>query len=428
MPESKVTNVISPGRPAGLRLLLVTQYYAPEVGAPQTRLRETVAGLTRRGMRVTVVAPPPSYPLGVVPEGFRWWRPGREWVDGAEVIRLPALIIPGTAMSRRIAGHLTFAFTAISVTAIARRFDVALVESPPLFLALVARALRLAGVPYVLHVADPWPDFPIAMGYLRRPIERRLAFALENLAYRGASAITTVSPGLVDLLGSKASATGRVTLLSNAVDLHGFDPERDPETARRQLGWDDAFTIVYLGTVGLAQGVGTLLDAAACLAPDVSIRIIGEGAEKTALVARARDLGLSNVTFHRSVARAQVPHILAAADAALVMLRRGPLFDNSLPTKLLEAMAAGRPVVVSADGLASRIVRAAGAGHVARAEDAHDLATAIDACHRDQSRLSQGRAGRAYVADHFEREAILDTLGDIIERVARPASPASQPR
>ena len=215
------------GRQDHLRLLLLTQYYHPEVGAAQTRLRETVVGLQRRGFRATVVAPVPSYPLGLVPDGYAWWRPTWERIDGAAIARLPTLAVPGAGMSRRMIGHATFAVTSLASLAIAGGFDVALIESPPLLLALAARALRAKGIPYVFHVADPWPDFPIAMGYLRSGVERRLAFGLEDLAYHGATRITTVSPGLVELLSRKASASGRVELIPNGCLLYTSPSPRD---------------------------------------------------------------------------------------------------------------------------------------------------------------------------------------------------------
>jgi colanic acid biosynthesis glycosyl transferase WcaI len=402
-----------------LRLLLLTQYYHPEVGAAQTRLRETVAGLQRRGFRVTVVAPVPSYPLGIVPKDYAWWHPNRQRLDGASVARLPTLAVPGAGMSRRMVGHATFAVTSLASLAIAGSVDVALVESPPLFLALAARALWARGVPYVFHVADPWPDFPIAMGYLKSRLERRLAFGLEDFAYRGAAAITTVSPGLVELLVRKASAAGRVELLPNGVEVDRFFPGWTPSDARSQLGWEETFTVVYAGTVGLAQGIGSLLEAARLVDERVRIRVVGEGVEKPGLEARTRAMNLRNVLFQTSVPRTDVPLILAAADAGLVMLRKGPLYEDSLPTKLLETMAAARPVIVSADGLPARIVRESGAGYIARAEDPADLARAIDACWEDPGREQRGAAGRAYVAQHYERGAILDQLAEILREAAR---------
>jgi putative colanic acid biosynthesis glycosyltransferase WcaI len=406
-------------RSRGRRLLLVTQYYHPEVGAAQTRLRETTAGLQRRGFEVTVVAPIPSYPLGIVPRPYAWWRPARERIDGVRVARMPTIALRGAGMSRRIVGHATFALTSLASLAISREFNVALVESPPLFLGLTARALRASGIPYVFHVADPWPDFAIAMGYLRSPLERRLAFGLEDFAYRGAAAITTVSPGLVDLLSRKPSAKGRVELVPNGVEVARFDVGLEPSSARRQLGWDEAFTVVYAGTVGLAQGIGTLLEAASLVDEQVRIRIVGEGVEKPGLEARARSMNLRNVTFHSSVPRNDVPGILAAADAGLVVLRRGPLYEDSHPTKLLETMAASRPVVVAADGLAPRIVEESGGGYVASAEDPVGLARAIEACQQDLNRSARGAAARAYVEHHYERGVLLDRLAEVLARAAR---------
>jgi glycosyltransferase involved in cell wall biosynthesis len=405
-----------------VRLLLVTQYYAPEIGAAQTRLRETVAGLVGRGFQVTVVAPVPSYPLGIVPPSYRAWRPSRERIDGVQIARLPTIAMSGASMSRRLIGQAAFAVASLSVHAIADRFDVALVESPPLPLAITARSLAWRGLPYVFHVADPWPDFPIAMGYLKSPLEQRLAYGLEDLAYAGAAAVTTVSPGLVELLDRKPSARGRVELVPNGVEAQRFADAaaETPDAARRRLGWDERFTIVYAGTVGLAQGIGVLLDAAQLLGDTVRIRIVGEGLERPDLETRARSMGLCNVVFDPPVPRTGVPDILAAADAGLVVLRRGPLYEDSLPTKLLEAMAAGRPVIASADGLAARIVRDAGAGYVAAAEDAGSLAAAIAACRDDADRRARGVTARTHVLAEYEREAILDRLAAILRRSARP--------
>ena len=408
-----------PARHHDLRVLLLTQYYAPEVGAAQTRLRETVAELRHRGFRVTVVAPPPSYPLGIVPPGYRWWRPERERIDGAAVARLPTLTVPGAGMSRRMIGHGVFAVSSLASLAIASGYDVALVESPPLFLALAARALRAGGLPYVFHVADPWPDFPIAMGYLRSGLERRLAFGLEDFAYSGAAAITTVSPGLVDLLAAKASAAGRVQLLPNGVDVGRFDPAISPPTARRRLGWEESFTVVYAGTVGLAQGIGSLLEAARLVDPRVRIHVVGEGVEKPNLEARARAMRLENVIFEPSVPRADVPLVLAAADAGLVMLRKGFLYPTAPPTTLLDTRPAGRAGGAAADGLPARIVEDSGSGYVAGAEDPAGLARAIEASRMDVGRAQRGTEARAHVERHYGRDAIIEKLAEILAEAAR---------
>jgi hypothetical protein len=202
------------------------------------------------------------------------------------------------------------------------------------------------------------------------------------------------------------------------VDVRRFDPGLDPSEARRKLGWEDAFTVVYAGTVGLAQGVGTLLDAARTVDPGVRIRIVGEGVEKPALDERARELGLENVVFHGSVPRTDVPLVMAAADAGLVMLRKGSLYEDSLPTKLVETLAAGRPVIVSADGMPARIVGTAGAGYVAPAEDPAGLARAIETARTDPARPWRGTAARVCAERDYERGAILDRLASILREAA----------
>ena len=128
----------------------------------------------------------------------------------------------------------TFAVAAAAAVSEARWADVILVESPPLFLGATASWLRrVTGRPYLYHVADPWPDFPVAMGLLGNTAVRRIAYALEALAYRNAGLITTVSPGLVDLLDAKPSAAGRVRLLPNGVTVGRFDPDAEAAAMRR---------------------------------------------------------------------------------------------------------------------------------------------------------------------------------------------------
>jgi colanic acid biosynthesis glycosyl transferase WcaI len=401
-------------------VLLLTHYYAPEVGAAQTRLRETVGELRDLGWRVTVVAPIPHYPLGVVPTGYRWWRPRREVIDGTPVVRLPVLARGGDRFFDRLASQASFALASAAATALARRHDVLLIESPPLFLAGAGRVVAtIADRPYVLHVADPWPDFPIAMGYLDSKIAQRLAYALERFAYRRAKAITTVTPTLVGMLSAKSGAHGKVHHLPNAVDVERFGNSMTRAEARRKMGWDpNRFTVVYAGTVGKAQGLRTLIDAAAQVGDTASIHVIGDGVERDELDAAAAASGARALTFHRAMPRDAIPVALAAADAALVMLRDGPLYEASLPTKLVEAMAAGRAVVVAARGLSASIVGSAGAGYVAEPENATDLARAIGEAAVDPERDVRGDRGRAVVTESYDRAVVVRHLSDLLERAA----------
>ncbi len=285
---------------------------------------------------------------------------------------MPVIARANRGLLDRTIDQASFAATALAAVSLIRSADIAVVESPPLFLGLSASVLAtLTGRPYLFHVADPWPDFPIAMGVLENPLLRRAAFNMESIAYRDASRITTVSPGLCRLLEAKPTARGKVRLLPNGVDLGRFDPSADAVSLRRELGWPEArLTLAYVGSVGLAQGVGTLIDAVAPLEHEgVVLHVIGDGYERSELAAMVAAHGWPHIRFHEAVAQGVVPKILGACDAAVVLLRRGRLYEHSLPTKLVEGLAAGRPIIVSADGDAAGIVTESGAGLTAPAED-----------------------------------------------------------
>jgi colanic acid biosynthesis glycosyl transferase WcaI len=409
-------------KPPARRVTLITHYYAPERGAPQTRLREMARYLSAAGVKVRVVTGPPHYPDGRVRYGYAAWYPSRESIDGVEIIRLPMVPRPNHGFIDRLVDQGSFALTALAAAPVIRDSDAFVVESPPLFLGASAIVLSvLTGRPYILHVADPWPDFPIALGVLNSRPAISAALALEALAYRGATLITTVTPPLVQRLAAKPGASGKVRLLSNGVDAGRFDPTIQPARARAELGWPDKFTAVYAGTVGLAQGLGTLVAAVEGMPRqhDIAVVVVGQGPGVDDIAREARARGVDRIRFLPGVPAEQIPQVLAAADAVLVLLRRGPLFEESLPTKLLEGLASGRPVIVSADGYAADLVVGHGAGIAASAEDPLRLASAIAELAGRADRETMGLAART-LALRFSREAAAQTLlAYIDEAVAR---------
>ncbi len=408
-----------------MRILLLTHYFPPEVGAPQTRLRETVALLQALGHQIRVVTGPPHYPDGRVRSGYRASHIRRERRDGTPVLRLPMIPRPNRTFVDRAIDQGSFAAATLAAVSDVRWADVLIVESPPLFLGLSAAFHRaVTGRPYLFHVADPWPDFPIAMGALENRQAQRLALAIERISYQSASLITTVTPGLVARLERKRGATGRVRLLPNGVNLDRFRPDISSDSARRRLGWPEVrLTLAYVGSVGLAQGVQTLVDAVAPLREEgVELRIIGDGFDRDRLAQATADAGLGHIHFDPAVPAASVPDLLAAADATVVMLRRGPLYEDSLPTKLVEGLAAGRPVLVNADGEAARIVEAAEAGYVSKAEDAASLRASILACLTDPGRDRRSIAGRRYAEHTFDRQEIVKMLAGYLSEIAEDRS------
>jgi glycosyltransferase involved in cell wall biosynthesis len=396
-----------------VRVLLLTHYYPPERGAPQTRLSETAGALQQMGREVRVLTGPPHYPDGRVQGGYRSWRLMHEELDGIHVTRLPIIVRPNLGLLDRIVDHGSFAAAAMAAAPIVRWADIVVVESPPLFLALTAAFHDLITKrPYLFHVADPWPDFPIAMGALREPVAQRAAYFVETIGYGRARLITTVTPGLVELLDRKPSAQGKVRLLPNGVSLARFDTSQTGSAARAELGWPEpAMTVVYAGSIGLAQGVSTLIEAVAPLQEDgVVLHLVGDGYERLELEESVRDRRLPHIRFHPAVSATGVPTVLAAADVLAVLLKKGFLFEHSLPTKLVEGLAAGRPIIASAAGEAADLVTSAGAGMAVPPEDPVALRDAIVEMLRSSDHAGMGQRARRLAEERFDRRRIVETL------------------
>jgi hypothetical protein len=393
-----------------MRVTLLTHYYPPEVGAPQARLSALARGLSRRGVEVTVHTGFPHYPDGVIQPPYR----NRPWLveepNGVRVVRSAVYPAPNRGFGRRIANHVSFASSALATIPVSGAADAVIVETPPLLLAGAAmgyaRAKRAA---LIVNVSDMWPDSAVALGTLRRPRLVSTARALEHACYRSAAAIVCPTRGIETALGDLEQSRGKVHRIPPSVD-----PELFPDAPARSNG---SFKVLYAGTVGMSQGVGTLMDAAELLEGDPGIEIViaGDGAEGPELRKRLAERDLPNVKMLGRVPHERIPGLYAEADAAVVLLRDKPLFEGALPTKMFEAMSAGRPLVLSAAGEAATLVEDASCGVVVPPERPRELAAALTDLAGDRKRAGElGAAGREAVLESYSREQAFDRWYELL--------------
>lgn len=396
-----------------MRICFLTHYYPPEVGAPQARISALARELSARGAQVTVHTGFPHYPGGVIRAPYR----NRPWMverDGAvRVVRTAVYPAPNRGFARRILNHTSMSASALAGAGLSGPADVVVCESPPLFLAGAAIPYaRLKRAPLLLNVADRWPASAVELGALssRRAIEA--AKLLERVAYRSAAAVSVPTEGLVHELDSLPSAHGKVVHLGPAVDVDRFDAAPPRPTGRLR--------VLYAGTVGMAQGLDTLVEAATRAGPEaVEVVVAGDGADAPLLRERVARERIDNVRMVGSVSHGDVPRLYADADAAVVLLRDRPLFERALPTKMLEAMAAARPIVLSARGEAARLVSDCGAGVVVPPEDPDALARAFaDLAAAHDRAADLGAAGRRCAVERFSRERMVDRWWDVLDRLA----------
>jgi glycosyltransferase involved in cell wall biosynthesis len=392
-----------------MRILFLTHYFTPEVNAPATRTHEHCREWAAAGHDVHVVTCIPSHPAGKPFAGYRrrWYQ--YESIDGIHVHRVWTYLAANRGISRRTINYLSFALSGAWRAWRLGAFDVAIGTSPQFFCAvgtwLVA---RLRGLPWVFELRDLWPESLAAVGAVpHRSAAIRWLERLELRLYRDAAAVACLTRSFERSLAARGVDPARLHFVPNGI-IPEFWSSGDRTSARRELGVASHEVLLsYVGTTGMAHGLGTILDAMPSLherAPDVRLLIAGDGAELDALRARAAALRLSQVQFTGLVPRARVPALLAASDIMLVTLKPSALFETVLPSKMFEAMAAGRPIVLGVAGEARETLLAAGAGIAIPPGDAAALTDAVCTLARDAAlRAAMGESGKAYVGREYSR-------------------------
>lgn len=403
--------------PAQMHVVLLTQYFPPEIGAPQSRLGFLARRLRMAGNRVTVVTAMPNYPTGRVLREWRGRLVMREDTDAGVVLRSWVYASPYRGTGRQMLTYASFAASA-AVTAPLRvhSADLVLWESPPLSLAPVAwtfaRRLRAR---LVMNVSDLWPRSAVDLGMLRAGSRLTTAFErLERWAYRSADLVTCQTEGIAAGVEHRAPGT-RSRLFPNGVDIEAFSPRPPSPGVRRRYGAGQSEIVAgYLGNFGRAQALEQVVDAAGLLAadaPHVRVVLMGDGPRRPAIEQRLRRGSLPNVTLLDPVPHADVPAALASLDIGLVVLADRDVFRGARPSKLFELLAMGLPVAYAGRGEGAALAEAAGAT-VVTPERPAELAAALSglAALAPHMRAAIGERGRAYVTGSFERAALTDEL------------------
>ena len=400
-----------------MRITFLTQYFPPEVGAPQGRMYELAKRLVAAGHDVTVVTAFPNYPDGVIQEGYRGRSSMEEHMDGIRVLRTWVFATPNRGFFKRILNHFSFTFSCLTAIRKLGPTDVIFVQSPPLFIGFGTRIYSMVKkAPYVFNVSDIWPQSAIELGMLKNPIAIRMAEMLERHLYKHAAFVTVPVPGMVERLARRGIPRDKVVLLTNGVDTEVFSPRPPDRKLAKELGLDGRKVFLFAGTHGLAQGLDVILDAAKLTSdPDILYVLAGDGARKAALVERAEKEKIGNVRFLPSQPRSAMPSLLNLAYASLITLKRGDFFRSTLPVKMYESMASAQPIVGAVWGEAADLISSAGCGVLAEPEDAESVVKAVALLAADPKQARRmGDLGREYVVEHYNRKDIAVRLEKLL--------------
>jgi glycosyltransferase involved in cell wall biosynthesis len=397
-----------------MRVLLFTQYYRPEITAAAMRTEAFVDGLVARGHEVGVVCEVPSHPQGVIDPAYRGRMVFRSEEDGAKVRRVWVYARPSKTAASRIANYASYAAMAAAVGFRVPPPDVVLASSPPLPVGAAAAAVaRRFGVPWVLDVRDLWPDIAVVLGQLPEGPPLELARRLERGLYRSASRITAVTEPFKEHIEANGGE-GKVSVIYNGTSPLYLDADRtDPDRGRLDIP-ADRFVLTYAGNLGIAQGLEAAVEAAGDLDDDFQLLLVGDGPRRPALEEMAGRLPAGRVQFRGLVPPEEAARIMRASDALLVPLAANPELRAYVPSKLFDACAIGRPVIVATGGEPERLVSEHDAAICVPPEDSTALMETIGKLRSDPD-LAKRLSGQAvaFASQHL-RERGVDQLEEIL--------------
>lgn len=406
-----------------MHILFITDNFPPETNAPASRTYDHAKRWVAVGHEVTVVTGVPNFPSGKIHRGYRnrLWQ--RERIDGIDVVRVWTYITANEGFIKRTLDYISFMVSAIIASPFLRRPDVIVATSPQFFAPCAAWVISLwRRRPFVFELRDLWPDSIVAVGAMRETLLITILRKLEYFLYRRASLIVSVTWAFKQVLTENGIPQTKIVVVPNGVDLDRYVPGPKPAHLDQRLETTGKFVAAYIGTVGMAHGIGTLLDASRMLRvsrPDIVFIVVGTGAEHEALVRQSQAEGLTNVIFVGSVSKAEVADYWRLCDVAVVLLRDAPLFRHVIPSKMFEAMGMQRPIILGVKGESENILRNSRAGVAIPPEDPAALVQAImQLADNLEVRHALGSRGREFAAANFNRDVLAADMLEAMQKLA----------
>lgn len=417
-----------------MKILLLTQYYAPEVGAPQERLGYLVKFLANRGHQMTVVTCSPNYPHGNLYEGYKnnFFKSSHDIVDDSiSIHRTWVYLTKGKKdFAHRLLNYLSFAISSLKVIGSVGKIDLVFVETPPIFLSFTATIYSwIKWAPKVVHFADPWVTFATENGYLKKnSLLTKLAFFLEKKSLCMSKLVVVPNPGILDSCITTHNLKPLSTkLIMNGVDTEFFYPDDMMKSSiSKKYNFMDKFIVIYSGTHQIQANLDVLVKAAKKLKStgenEICFVLVGAGADKQ----RIRDLALSegvldeNFKMLDPVPVTQIREFLQASDVGANPLAASPATHKTLSVKMLSYMGIGLPLIITDRKVQSKIVQQAKCGLCCPAEDEDAWVKNILYLKNNKEKAKiMGDNGRVYASEHLSRKKLAYSMECELMKVAK---------
>ena len=408
---------------ATCKILLISNYYAPDAGAAAVRLTRLAENLVQMGHEVTVLTSMPHYPEGQIKQNYRGTWTKVEIRNGVRVVQVWLWATPSPKISRKLLSQLSFMLMAFIRGMGLKQPDVVLIEAQPIFTGFAGVGISFfKRRPYVLNISDLWPDHLLSVGALtEKSAVYRVARALVNAMYRRAKAMITMSPAWEAKIRTLIATPPPIHTILNGVDLERFKPNPDIETIRQEYNLSSNKLVVFIGTFATQYNFDLMLDMAEMLQQrqDVTILFIGQGSQQTAVERFLQSKDLPRIRWIQWLPHEKIPLAWNSAYLTFWAMGEHELYEGTIPAKMFEAMACGVPLVIYSRGVMQEIIQASNAGVVistgGAAAFAADIATLLD--NEDQRDIYSQNA-RTYALENFEHKHVTQRYADVLKEVS----------
>ena len=346
-----------------------------------------------------------------------------EPIDGIYVHWLNVPYSNKMSFLKRIVAFIKFSVAA-GLKAVNVKGDILFATSTPLTIALPGVfASKILRIPMVFEVRDLWPEVPIAIGALKHPILKKLAYILEKFAYKNSKHIVALSSGMAEGIKKTGYSDEKISIIPNSCDLELFNVKKNVDNIFVQFKNRsvDGHLIVYAGTLGEVNGVGYLVEIAHSMKsvnPKINFLIVGDGKENSTISVKANDLGVlgDNLWILPPVSKSKIPELLSAATLTSSFVIDLPELWNNSANKFFDSLAAARPIMINYEGWQADLLRETGAGFVVPPSDSILAANILNEFVSNESTVKESEKAALQLAiDRFDRDKLAIKLLGVLE-------------
>ena len=404
-----------------MRILYITQYFYPEIGATTNRALANVRYFSKKGHKVTVLTEMPNHPKGTIFNGYRGKMFMTETLENFKIQRVWVYTSVKKNFIIRLLFYISFAFLGSLSTIFSwEKYDIVYVTSPPLFVGIIGLVLKylFPKTKFVFEVRDLWPDAAVEMGELKNKYFRKFSFILERQLYTKADKIIAVTQKFKERIIAKGFIKEKICVIRNGSDMQ-FEKISITNSIKLKYKSNDEFIIIYAGILGIAQNLKTILDTAIILKNEnIRFLLIGTGPEEKLLKDYSKQSNIENVEFIGEVPKEKINDYLSLADCGIIPLKNIPVFDSTIPSKLFDYMSANLPILLGVKGEAKEILNESKAGIYFEPDNSKDLADKILFLLKNINEIEKmSKLGRQFVAEHFNRIILAEQLEQELVRI-----------